>query len=54
MFEAIHVPGFTDFREGLNGFALGDFDQNGDGEIDDNERQAIREFMRSAGGRKVE
>ena len=29
MFEAIHVPGFTDFREGLNGFALGDFDKNG-------------------------
>ena len=29
MFEAIHVPGFTDFREGLNGFALGDFDNNG-------------------------
>ncbi|MBM4156159.1 MAG: hypothetical protein FJ221_14210 [Lentisphaerae bacterium] len=29
MFEAIHVPGFTDFREGLNGFALGDFDRNG-------------------------
>ncbi|MBK7392611.1 MAG: VCBS repeat-containing protein [Chloracidobacterium sp.] len=29
MFEAIHVPGLTDFREGLNGFALGDFDKNG-------------------------
>jgi poly(3-hydroxybutyrate) depolymerase len=29
MFEAIDVPGFTDFREGLNGFALGDFDHNG-------------------------
>jgi FG-GAP-like repeat/ASPIC and UnbV/EF hand len=29
MFEAIHVPGFTDFREGLNGFALGDCDKNG-------------------------
>ncbi len=29
LFEAIHVPGFTDFREGLNGFALADVDKNG-------------------------
>ena len=29
MFKAIHVPGFTDIREGLNGFALGDFDNSG-------------------------
>lgn len=29
LFEAVHAPGFTDVREGLNGFALGDFDKNG-------------------------
>ena len=29
MFESIHVPGFTDFREGLNGYAFADLDQNG-------------------------
>ena len=29
LFEGVHVPGFTDVIEGLNGFALGDVDQNG-------------------------
>ena len=29
MFESIHVPGFTDFREGLNGYAFADLDNNG-------------------------
>jgi len=29
LFEAVHVPGFTDVIEGLNGFALGDVDRNG-------------------------
>ncbi len=29
LFEAIHVPNFTDFREGLNGLAVGDVDGNG-------------------------
>ncbi|WP_052299499.1 SUMF1/EgtB/PvdO family nonheme iron enzyme [Rubinisphaera brasiliensis] len=29
LFEAIHVPGFTDFREGLNGYAFADLDGNG-------------------------
>lgn len=29
LFESIHVPGFTDFREGLNGYAFADLDGNG-------------------------
>ncbi|AQQ09100.1 esterase, PHB depolymerase family [Sedimentisphaera cyanobacteriorum] len=29
LFESIHVPGFTDFHEGLNGIAFADFDGNG-------------------------
>lgn len=29
MFEAVHAPAFTTIREGLNGWAFGDFDANG-------------------------
>ena len=29
LFEAVHVPGFTDFHEGLNGYAFADLDGNG-------------------------
>jgi len=29
LFEAVHVPGFTDFHEGLNGLVVGDIDKNG-------------------------
>ena len=29
LFESVHVPGFTDFREGLNGYAFADLDGNG-------------------------
>lgn len=29
LFESVHVPGLTDFHEGLNGFALSDLDGNG-------------------------
>ena len=29
LFESIHVPGFTDIREGLNGYAFADVDGNG-------------------------
>jgi arylsulfatase A-like enzyme len=32
LFEAIHVPGFTDFRQGCNGFAI--VDLNRDGNLD--------------------